>query len=135
LSIFLDVLPITVKNIAKDFEMVYAILGELDKFDLRLVYGDSLRWMRLFSWILLLPLSIRCIGSMRTSWGMLILFIVRLLVFRHVSGAYLVILRKGDNKKGEEDGMIIAFLVGLMLGLLLFWLRRGGGVLRMLFVR
>jgi len=34
---------------------------------------------------------------------MLILFIVRLLVFRHVSGAYLVILRKGDG--------IIAFLV------------------------
>jgi len=83
--------------------------------------------MRLFSWILLLPLSIRCIGSMGTSWGMLILFIAVLLVFRHVSGAYLVILRKGDG--------IIAFLVRLMLELLLFWLRRGGGVLRMLFVR
>ena len=84
--------------------------------------------MRLFSWILLLPLSIRCIGSMGTSWGMLILFIAVLLVFRHVSGAYLVILRKGDNKKGEEDGMIIAFLVRLMLELLLFLAEEGWGV-------
>jgi len=119
-------------------------LEELDKFDLRLVYGD-----REFavSEVILLDLGVDFAITARYKMyrkygdklgGVDIIYCgVRytgFLYVRHVSGAYLVILRKEVNKKGEEDGMIIAFLVRLMLELLLFWLRRGG-VLKMLFVR
>jgi len=105
-------------------------LEELDKFDLRLVYAD-----REFAVdeVILLDFVITARYQMYKKYGdklgdvdITYCGVTGFLCVRHVSGAYLVILRKGDG--------IIAFLVGLMLELLLFWLRRGG-VFRMLFVR
>ncbi|QXJ31246.1 ISH3 family transposase [Saccharolobus shibatae] len=122
-SIFLDVLPITVKNIAEDFKMVMqVVLEELDKFDLRLVrvYGDrefAVNEVVKF----LLDLGVDFVIAARyqmyrkyedklrdvdiTYCGVRY---TGFLCVRHVSGAYLVILRKEVGKKG--DG-IIAFLV------------------------
>ena len=117
-SIFLDVLPITVKNIAEDFKMVMqVVLEELDKFDLRLVRVYADREFAVNEVIkFLLGLGVDFVITARyqmykkyedklrdvdiTYCGVRY---TGFLCVRHVSGAYLVILRKGDG--------IIAFLV------------------------
>ncbi|BDB99840.1 hypothetical protein SACC_28570 [Saccharolobus caldissimus] len=119
-GVFLDVLPITVKNVAEDFKMVMqVVLEELDKFDLRLVYADrefavnevikflldygldfviAARYQMYRKYVdKLEDVDITYCGVRYTGF----------LCVRHASGAYLVILRK---KEGGED-MIIAFLV------------------------
>ncbi|MBB5254511.1 hypothetical protein HNQ62_002285 [Sulfurisphaera ohwakuensis] len=114
-GVFLDVLPITVKNIAEDFKM-QVVLEELDKFDLRLVYADRefavnevIKFLLDFVIAARYQMYRRYVDKLEdvdiTYCGVRY---TGFLLVRHVSGAYLVILRK---KEGGEDGMIIAFLV------------------------
>lgn len=124
-GVFLDVLPITIKNIADDFKVIMqVVLEELDKFDLRLVrvYADRefavnevIKFLLDFGFDFVIAARYQmCKRYVNKLEDVDIIYCgVRytgFLCVRHVSGAYLVILRKG-GKKREEDGMIIAFLV------------------------
>ena len=120
---FLDVIPITVKKVAEDFKAVMGVLTEeLNKLDLRLVIVFADREFAVNEVIkYLLDLGVEFVIAAKSK--MYEKYLGQLedvdvsyagvrytgfLVVKHVSGAYLVLLRKD----GDEGDDVIGFLVG-----------------------
>ncbi|MCH1772288.1 transposase [Sulfolobus tengchongensis] len=118
-NVFLDVIPITVKKIAEDFRAAMEVLTEeLDRLDLRLVMVFADRESAVNEVIkYLLDLGVEFVIAKSKMYekylGQLEEVDVRyagvrytgFLLVRHVSGAYLVLLRKD----GDDD--VVGFLV------------------------